>query len=178
MTTAAARRHDRERERLARSLRGFFHHGNGGRSVRRGNVRLAVLSVLTDGPMHGYQIMTELEDRTGGRWRPSAGSVYPTLQMLEDERLIVGEEVEGRRTFSLTAAGRTAAAEVPAELLESGDREAQLDLRRLAMALMGAAAAVKRSGSPEANVATREILVDARKKIYALLAADDGEADA
>src|ERR687892_2661377 len=82
-----------------RHFRGLFH-GRG--SVRRGNVRNAILAVLRDKPMHGYQVIQELEDRTGGRWRPSAGSVYPTLQLLEDEGLVTSEEIEGRRTYTLT----------------------------------------------------------------------------
>ena len=65
--------------------------------------------------MHGYQVMQELAERSGGRWRPSAGSVYPTLQQLEDEGLVTVEDREGRRTFALTDAGRTAATAIPAE---------------------------------------------------------------
>ena len=81
-------------------------HGRGPWSrARRGNVRAAILSVLAEEPMHGYQIMQRLEERSGGMWRPSPGSVYPTLQLLEDQGFIKGEELEGRRVFSLTEAG-------------------------------------------------------------------------
>src|ERR1700741_3409528 len=80
----------------------------GGRSrfFESGEVRLALLSLLSDGPKHGYQLMKELEERSGGLYRASAGSVYPTLQHLEDEGLIVAELCDGRRVFSLTGAGR------------------------------------------------------------------------
>src|SRR5262249_36540539 len=83
--------------------------GRGRHRVRRGDVRSAILALLDDRPMHGYEMITELEERTGGRWRPSAGSIYPTLQLLEDEGLVSAEEVEGRRVYSLTEAGQKAA---------------------------------------------------------------------
>ena len=72
------------------------HFGRGGPRARRGDVRAAVLALLGERPMHGYEMIQELEERTGGVWRPSAGSIYPTLQLLEDEGLIKGEESEGK----------------------------------------------------------------------------------
>jgi DNA-binding PadR family transcriptional regulator len=164
------RNHHRDHERSG--VHRFFQHGRGGRSVRRGNVRVAILSVLQAGPMHGYQVITELETRTQGRWRPSAGSVYPTLQLLEDEGLLTSEELEGRRTYSLTDAGRSAAAENPMSLEAEGGN-ADPSMRTLAMSLIGAARQVERIGTPESNATAREILVDARRRIYRLLADDD-----
>jgi DNA-binding PadR family transcriptional regulator len=160
------------RQRVER-LRGFFDHGRGGGSVRRGNVRYALLAVLKDRPMHGYEVITELESRTGGRWRPSAGSVYPTLQLLEDEGLLTSAEVDGRRTYSLTDAGRAAADDVPHRWLDASGGDEPADLRKLAMGVIGAAITVKRTGSPDANRAAREILVDSRKRLYRLLADDE-----
>lgn len=89
--------------------------GFGGRSrfFESGEVRLALLSLLSDGPKHGYQLMKELEERSGGLYRASAGSVYPTLQQLEDEGLIVAELRDGRRAYSLTDAGRAELARDP-----------------------------------------------------------------
>src|SRR3954465_14693171 len=84
-------------------------HGRGRHRVRRGDVRSAILALLDDRPMHGYEVITELDERTGGRWRPSAGSIYPTLQLLEDEGLVTAEEADGKRVSPLTAAGREAA---------------------------------------------------------------------
>src|SRR5262245_46404358 len=81
-------------------------HGPGRHRVRRGDVRSAILALLDDRPMHGYEMITELEERTGGRWRPSAGPIYPTLQLLEDEGLVSAEEVDGKRVFSLTEVGK------------------------------------------------------------------------
>lgn len=162
-------------------IRAFFNDGRGGRAVRRGNVRNAILSVLTEQPMHGYQVITELETRTAGHWRPSAGSIYPTLQQLEDEGLVTSEVVEGRRTYSLTGAGRAAADETPLASqpwLDPGVAAEAIDLRKQAMGLIGAAVQVKRMGSPESNRAAGEILTDARRRIYALLAEDDSEVGA
>src|SRR5881275_2840711 len=87
----------------------FGGRGGGGPRVRRGNVRAAVLALLTERPMHGYEMIQELEARTKGVWRPSAGSIYPTLQQLEDEGLVTVEESDGKRRFSLTDAGRAEA---------------------------------------------------------------------
>jgi len=181
--------HDRRHRRRGRShsdfrghgtdrLRGFFNHGRGGQSVRRGNVRSAVLAMLAEQPMHGYQIITELETRTAGRWRPSAGSIYPTLQLLEDEGLVTSDVVNGRKTYTLTDDGRSAANDISAAGLPwlDPDVEAEaLDLRKQAMGLIGAAVQVKRMGSPKANQAAGEILTDARRRLYALLAEDGTE---
>ena len=122
--------------------------------------------------MHGYQVMQELGERSGGRWRPSAGSVYPTLQQLEDEGLVTVEDRDGRRTFALTDAGRTAAEAIPADRPwtrgEPGD-----DLRGLARELGIAAIQVNRVGTPAAQAAARTILTEARRSLYRLLADDE-----
>src|SRR3954447_1667107 len=86
--------------------------GRGGRGrARRGDVRAAVLALLAERPMHGYEIIGELAERTDGMWKPSPGSVYPTLQMLEEEGLVAGEEMDGKRRFTLTEDGRAKVAE-------------------------------------------------------------------
>jgi DNA-binding PadR family transcriptional regulator len=131
--------------------------------------------------MHGYQVIQELESRTDGRWRPSAGSIYPTLQLLEDEGLVTSEDVDGRRTYSLTDAGRQAASDTPLSRHPGPGSDAGaevLDVRKLAMHLVSAAVQVKRMGSPEANKAAGDILVDARRQMYRLLAEDQDEGDA
>jgi Fe2+ or Zn2+ uptake regulation protein len=86
-------------------LRSRFEKRSGSRAGR-GEVRSAVLALLAERPMHGYQIIREIEERSGGSWKPSAGSVYPTLQLLADEGLIRAEESNGRKIYSLTEAGR------------------------------------------------------------------------
>src|SRR5437867_843576 len=95
------------------SLRDVFGRGRPGPAVRRGEIRPLILAVLQQKPMHGYEVIQELEAQSGGRWRPSAGSVYPTLQQLEDEGLVRSSEVDGRRVYSLTDDGRSAAAAAP-----------------------------------------------------------------
>ncbi len=84
-----------------------MHFGGRSRFFESGEVRLALLSLLSEGPKHGYQLMKELAERSGGIYRASAGSVYPTLQQLEDEELVSCQLIGGRRTYSLTDAGRT-----------------------------------------------------------------------
>jgi DNA-binding PadR family transcriptional regulator len=143
--------------------------------VRRG-VRAAILAVLVDQPMHGYQVIQQLEQLSGGRWRPSAGSVYPTLQQLEDEGLVRSEEQDGRRVYTLTKSGEEAAAKSPLRKHPWFDRGSDVrptDLRRLAVQVIGAAIQVSRVGSEEAQARAREILIEARKRMYGLLAEDD-----
>jgi DNA-binding PadR family transcriptional regulator len=156
----------------------FFGHGRGGRSVRRGNVRFAILSALQDRPMHGYEIIQELERRTQNRWRPSAGSIYPTLQLLEDEGLVTSEDVERRRTYTLTDAGRQAAAEHPlaaSGALETDAAGAGPSLGHELRSVAQASTQIERIGSADAQKAANEILADARRKLYRLLAEDGSE---
>ena len=84
--------------------------------VRRGDVRAAILDVLAVEPMNGYQIIQQIAERSGGAWKPSPGSVYPTVQQLEDEGLVEATEAEGRRTLRLSDAGREYVATHPEEL--------------------------------------------------------------
>jgi DNA-binding PadR family transcriptional regulator len=147
--------------------------GGPGRRAQRGDIRTAVLDVLEEGPRHGYDVIRELEERSGGRWRPSPGSVYPTLQLLEDEELVTGEERDGKRVYSLTDAGRAA-------LKERKDRgdwnppwENGGDMNPLweaAFPLMSAVKQVATSGNEQQLQTTIEALTEARKKIYASLA--------
>ncbi len=83
-----------------------FGFGRRGRFFESGEIRLAILSLLSEGPKHGYQLMKEMEERSGGAYKASAGSVYPTLQQLEDEGLVESAMINGRRTYNLTVAGR------------------------------------------------------------------------
>jgi DNA-binding PadR family transcriptional regulator len=146
--------------------------------VRRGNVRAAILALLTERPMHGYEMIQELEARTDGLWRPSAGSIYPTLQLLEDEGLVTGEESQGKRRFSLTDAGRAEAEELERppweELTDHGEGRAP-SLRDSAFQLGAAIMQVARTGSEDQITKTQEILNDARRRVYTVLG-EDGEA--
>ena len=144
--------------------------------ARRGDVRAAILLALVDEPMHGYQIMQRLEERSGGAWRPSPGSVYPTLQLLEDQGLIKGEEADGRRVFSLTEAGAAEAAVVKERLgdapfgAEGGEQDPRFALRQAVFQLGAAVKQVGMAGSAADVQKALEILREARKRIYALLA--------
>jgi DNA-binding PadR family transcriptional regulator len=154
---------------------------HGRTTMRRGLMRHVVLAMLSDAPMHGYQLMQDLEERTHGRWRPSAGSIYPTLQQLEDEGLVQGEELDGRRTYRLTDEGRKVVKDSPLTkhpFLGKRRGRGGPDLRPLAVQLVAAAIQVRRVGTPEAQERAREILVDTRKRMYQLLADDDGAASA
>src|SRR4029077_3553980 len=133
-----------------------------GRAMVRRGVRTAILAVLADQPMHGYQVIQELESRSGGRWRPSAGSVYPTLQLLEDERLVRSEEVDGRRVYTITEEGRAAVANSPLSRppwVDADNPAKATDMRKLIADLAGAAIQVSRAGNPQTQAHAREILV-------------------
>jgi DNA-binding PadR family transcriptional regulator len=148
-------------------------YGRGRHRVRRGDVRSAILALLDDRPMHGYEMIQELEERTGGRWTPSAGSIYPTLQLLEDEGLVTPEEVEGRKVYSLTDAGKEAAPERTEGGMpwEQGDEDSpRFQARRELFQLMGAAKQLGRAADDEQLSKATEILKDARRKLYGLLA--------
>jgi DNA-binding PadR family transcriptional regulator len=152
--------------------------GGRGPRVRRGNVRAAILALLAERPMHGYEMIQELEARTNGVWRPSAGSIYPTLQLLEDEGLVTSEETEGKRRFSLTDAGRAEADALDRqpweEVVDEGEGHAS-SLRDSAFQLGAAIVQVASTGSEEQIAKTREILNDARRRVYTVLG-EGGEA--
>ena len=100
-------------QRFERAFGDKFEQRAGSR-MGRGDVRSAILSLLAERPMHGYQIIQQIEERSGGAWKPSPGSVYPTLQLLTDEGAVEVEEQGGRKTYSLTEAGRAEASDRPA----------------------------------------------------------------
>jgi len=146
--------------------------------ARRGDTRTAVLRVLAESPMHGYQIIQELKQRSGGLWTPSAGSIYPTLQLLADEGLVTAEETSGKKVFSLTEAGRAAVddlADEPAPwdvAAAVGDCNGLFGLREAGGRLASAVMQVGRSGDRAKTDEAAAILNAARKQVYALLAED------
>lgn len=151
------------------------HPGWGHAKVRRGDVRHAILHLLSEEPMHGYQIIQELSERTSGMWKPSAGSIYPTLQQLEDEDLIVASDETGKKVYRLTDAGRESVESdetgPPWEQFES--HESYSSLRDAGFGLGAAVMQVAGSGTEEQVERTREILEEARRKVYQLLADTD-----
>jgi DNA-binding PadR family transcriptional regulator len=144
-----------------------------GTRVGRGDVRAAVLALLAEQPMHGYQIIHEIEERSGGDWKPSPGSVYPTLQLLADEGLITADEQNGRKTYTLTEAGRETVAEHGTSTPWNDSDHVDFGaLPKAGVELAQAAAQVGRSGTPEqVRQAVRE-LEDVRRRLYAILAQD------
>ncbi|HZA77573.1 MAG TPA: PadR family transcriptional regulator [Acidimicrobiales bacterium] len=161
--------------------RGSGRRGGRGRGRRnRGDVRAALLALLAERPMHGYEMIQELDSRTGGIWRPSPGSVYPTLQLLEDEGLITSEEGEGRRRFTLTDAGREEAAKVTeappwTQYADDDTLSAVADFRKASLGVMNALSEVGFSGSDQQRAQALEVLADTRRKLYAILAEDETE---
>ncbi|WP_030418674.1 MULTISPECIES: PadR family transcriptional regulator [unclassified Streptomyces] len=145
--------------------------------ARRGDVRASILALLKDRPMHGYEMIQEIAERSGGAWKPSPGSVYPTLQLLEDEGLIVSASEGGKKLFSLTEAGRTAAEEGPEAPWEDAGRgvdwEALNDIRQAGFGLMEAFGQVWKTGSKEQREKALAVVGDARKKLYLILADED-----
>jgi DNA-binding PadR family transcriptional regulator len=155
-----------------------------GPKAGRGDVRAAILALLREGPRNGYQIMSEIEERSGGAWRPSPGAVYPALQQLADEGLIVGEESGGRRTFRLTDAGRRQVEENPDmaraawEPMARGGPGEVPGLFVQAARLGGSIVQMAHAGTPEQIHAAEQLLERTRRRMYQILASDaSGEQD-
>jgi DNA-binding PadR family transcriptional regulator len=146
----------------------------GGRG-RRGDVRLAILALLKERPMHGYEMMQELADRTQGLWRPSPGSLYPALQLLEDQGMVRSESADGRREFTLTEDGRTELASHPKKIapwdaLVRGADQGDVALRVAMKNAMTAVSQVAEAGSAEQKERAEELIVELRRQMYLLLA--------
>lgn len=151
-----------------------------GPRARRGDVRAAILDLLAEGnPWNGYQIIQEIAERTHGVWRPSAGSVYPALQQLEDEGLISPEGEGRRRNYTLTEEGRAYAQAHADELRMSWDAAAGMaddpgfELGDLIRQVMMAVGEVRRAGSASQLAEARRVLVETRRSMYRILAEDD-----
>ena len=160
--------------------------GGRGPRVRRGDVRAAILDLLGEGqPWNGYQIIQEIGARTQGLWRPSAGSVYPALQQLEDEALIRAEAAgeDRRRMYTLTDEGRAYVEEHADELKASWDavtgsvHDTEVQLRHTVHQVIVAVTQVAQAGSAAQVQQAGKILADTRRALYRILAADGEEAE-
>jgi len=154
---------------------GFF--GPGPRASR-GDIRAAILALLAEQPMHGYQVIQEIAERSGGVWTPSPGSVYPTLQQLEDEGLVTVDTANAKKVFSLTDAGRAVNDErehatPPWEEVGRDVNDGVFALRETVGQLMAAAAQIARSGNAEHVATAKQIIGDAKRSLYRILADDD-----
>ncbi|WP_156686443.1 PadR family transcriptional regulator [Mycobacterium sp. Marseille-P9652] len=155
--------------------RGGWRRGGGGRG-RRGDVRAAILALLAERPMHGYEMIQQIAERSNGLWKPSPGSVYPTLQLLDDEGLIRASEAEGsKKLFELTDDGRAEAAKIstpPWEEIAQGADPGHMNLRAAVGQLFGAVAQSAHTASAEQQQRIVEILNNARREIYGILGED------
>ncbi|MBD2183424.1 PadR family transcriptional regulator [Planktothrix sp. FACHB-1355] len=163
---------------------GHGHKGSSGDGwpdeprTRRGDIKFILLGLLSERPQHGYELMKELENRRGGFRRPSPGSVYPTLQMLEEGGYLTSEEVEGKRVYTITESGR--------QLLSDRNQQSHsrkghdsftetkpselIELRQTLTQLNDAVTQVARSGNVEQTNRVRDLLVQVKREIYKLLA--------
>jgi DNA-binding PadR family transcriptional regulator len=162
------------------------HGGPRRPKASRGDVRATILALLTEGPRTGYQIMSDIEERSQGAWRPSPGAVYPALQLLADEGLIIGDEAGGRRTYRLTEAGQeyvTANPEMARGAWESmagADDFGPGDLPRLfgeAARLGAAIAQLAHAGTPDQIRAAERLIKRTRRELYEVLAGDEDTDD-
>jgi DNA-binding PadR family transcriptional regulator len=160
----------------AYAFAGEFGPGRRRRRMRRGDVRSAILVLLAEQPRNGYQLMQEIEERSGGTWRPSPGSVYPALQLLADEGLVRSESKDGGNVFELTDAGRTHVDENREQLgepwaqAEAGVPGGVRELMQLGMQVMVASRQVVQAGNEQHVQQAKQILTDARRALYRLLA--------
>jgi DNA-binding PadR family transcriptional regulator len=149
----------------------------------RGDVRAAILALLQEGPRNGYQIMSEIEQRSGGAWRPSPGAVYPALAQLADEGLVTDEKSDGRRTYSLTDAGRAYVAANPEKARGAWESTKQQESWQLpglfaeAARLGSGIVQLAHAGTPEQVRAAERLLEETRRELYRILAGDQGEDD-
>lgn len=162
-----------------------------GPKVRRGDVRSAILDVVRTAQwngedVNGYQVIQQIAERSNGAWRPSPGSVYPTVQQLEDEGLLMGVEQGGRRSLRLTTVGEEYVADhadelsavwTPFEAPERDDDSEHADLRPEIGQVMGAVWQIVTTGSDAQRRAAADILVDTRRRLYGVLADGDPEQD-
>lgn len=151
-----------------------------GRSkARRGDVRAALLALLAERPRNGYQLIQEIEERSGGEWRPSPGAVYPALQQLADEGLIQAEEHDGRRTFRLSESGQAYVeahpdeVNAPWEAMTSDVRDDVRDLFATAARTGSAVMQIVHTGNEEQVAQAKQILSETRRRLYQLLADDE-----
>jgi DNA-binding PadR family transcriptional regulator len=157
-----------------------------GPKVRRGDVRAAILDMLKDEPMNGYQLISQIAERSGGAWKPSPGSVYPTIQQLEDEGLVEADDERGRRTLRLTEEGRRYVEERAVEMAETWapfgeQRQANGDeyanLKPEIGQVMAAVWQIVTTGTDRQRRDAINILIETRRKLYGVLAdGDDGPA--
>ncbi|MDA0369742.1 MAG: PadR family transcriptional regulator [Proteobacteria bacterium] len=176
-------RHRKGMHHFRRHAHRFGPWAMAGKFFGSGDVSLALLSLLEDGPRHGYDLMTAIEEKSGGLARPSAGTIYPTLQQLQDEGLVTSTEGDGKRIYQLTDGGRARLAEQHDHINEMWQRAKDeewgnwsdamhpdaIEVLKPAFRLMRTAVrSAVRSSDPERADKVREILRRAADDIKAL----------
>ena len=141
----------------------------------RGDIKYLLLTLLAEQPQHGYQLIKELEARQGGFYRPSPGSVYPTLQLLEEGGYLTSEQIEGKRVYTITDSGRELLAERDhtSGVKQADTQQPLIELKDAVMDLRAAVMQVARGGNLERVSRVREILKRAKREIYSILAEED-----
>lgn len=143
------------------------------RRTPRGDIKYILLALLAEEPRHGYELIKELEARYGGFWKPSPGSVYPTLQLLEEGGYLTSEQVEGKKVYTITNSGRELLSERgdSRDWMDRGNKPEHLIELKGAIADVGAAVMqVARSRNPDKVTRVQEILNRAKREIYSILA--------
>jgi DNA-binding PadR family transcriptional regulator len=156
---------------------GFGGRGRRGPRARRGDVRAAILRLLTEEPRTGYALMQAIEERSNGVWTPSAGSIYPALSLLEDEGLVRSVGRDGKKTFELTEDGTQTAEQrsgepAPWDTVRGEVNEDALALMQATKQLGMAVLQIGQAGTPEQAREAKDILDAARKQLFGLLAKD------
>ncbi len=142
----------------------------------RGDIKYILLSLLAEQSRHGYDLIKELEARYGGFWKPSPGSVYPTLQLLEEGGYLISEQVEGKKVYTITETGRQLLAERgdPQDWMTRRNKPQQwMELGNAIADLGGIVMQVARSGNADHINRVREILNRAKREIYTILAEEE-----
>ena len=174
----------RRHRELQREFHEDSHHrlrgpgGHGRHRARRGALTGGVLTLLAERPMHGYELITELEARSGGRWKPSPGAIYPALGKLEHRGLLTSTEQDGKRVYDLTDAGRQVAQNMAEHGVLPWDQEelgGHGELRRAMAELTGPARQIGRFGTSGQTAAAVAVVKEATAKLYKILA--DGPTD-
>ena len=147
----------------------------GGRRANRGDIRSAILLLLEEGPSNGYGLIKAITEKTGGVWRPSPGSVYPTLQQLVDEELILADGDSKRTEYSLSDAGREYVKENADDLARTwqsnpGPSEADAAFFKSVGKLIGVVHQFRYSATDAQRTAATEKLDEARRALYLILA--------
>ena len=175
-----------EHRRSSIHRRGPGRHGMGGHRARRGAVATAILALLAERPMHGYELIAELDERSGGRWRPSPGAIYPALSRLEEAGLIEPTgtaDSEGRKTYTVTEDGRRRAEVEQEHAREPWERAGHGrlgELRRDLAELVGQIRQISRFGTPAQVERAKTVIRDTKRALYDVLAttnADAGDTD-